>query len=360
MIFFSMNLKNSNKGIALLITVSVVTVLIVTTLELNRRMRSSLTISASGRDQITLMGMASSGIHGAMALLVSDKQDTPIDSVNEDWADPAIINRIVDSMDFRDGHLRVEISDELSRIQVNALVDGPDGQNFNILQQQLLFRFLNLFIPFENRDNHTSPDAIIDSIKDWIDYGDADAITGLNGAESEYYRGLDPPYSCSDNFLTDETELMRIKGITRNLYEGSPETPGLSRYLTVFGVFKESGKEMIFPGKININTAEASVLAALLPTGHEDLANRLIDYRKGKPGDTFTHDLSDPYWYTRVPGFESIRIDPELLTTSSDIFRIRSTAQIGENQLTIMAVVYRQKEPETGKLWCKVLSWKIK
>ncbi len=39
---------------------------------------------------------------------------------------------------------------------------------------------------------------IINSLKDWLDSGDDDAITGLSGAESDYYEGLEPPYSCKN------------------------------------------------------------------------------------------------------------------------------------------------------------------
>ncbi|MFO8083446.1 MAG: efflux RND transporter permease subunit, partial [Desulfobacterales bacterium] len=92
----------------------------------------------------------------------------------------------------------------------------------------------------------------------------------------------------------------------------------------------------------------------------EDMVDILIDFRSEKTESPFIHDLSDPAWYKRVPGFSSAQIDPELVTTSSDLFRIISTAQLNDTHLTITAIVHRQKEPETGKLWCKVLSWQIK
>lgn len=345
---------------ALLITLTVTTLLIITALELNRRMRSAVIISASGRDQVTMLSMASSGIHMAMALLVHDKQHTPIDSVNEDWADPAKTGAIMDTLEFENGYVTVEISDELSRIQVNALVEGPNGQNFNMLQHQLFYRFLDLQILPENRDDHTTPQAVINSMKDWIDYGDNDAVTGLSGAESGYYRSLDPPYSSANSFLTDLTDLMRIKGITENFYFGTSEKPGLYRYLTVFGEFEDAGKKMTYPGKININTAEAPVLAALFPPEYTDMIDTLIDFRTEQAGGPFIHDLSDPTWYQRVPGFRTAYIDSGLITTSSDLFRIKAAAQLHEKHLEITAVVHRQKAPETGKIWCKVLSWQIK
>ncbi len=355
-----MKLHKNAKGMALLITLAVVTFLIVTALEFNRRARSAVTLSSWGRDQITMLGMASSGIHGAMALLIHDKRHTLVDSVNEIWADAAHVSRMTDSLAFEDGSVKVEIVDELSKIQVNALVEESQPQNFNIVQKRLLHRFLDNYIPSEIRNSDISPDAIVDSLKDWIDHGEGDAVTGLNGAESEYYLTLDPPYTCADHYLRDLTELPLIKGIAEKIYSGGTEKPGLSRYLTVFGVFDDSGNKVVYPGKININTAEAPVLAALLPPEYEDLADTLVEYRSDKSSNAGLHDLSDPEWYRRVPGFGSAWIDPELITTWSDLFRIESTAGLNGGKLTISAVVYRQKEPESGKFWCKVLSWQIK
>ncbi|MEE8541304.1 MAG: hypothetical protein V3S66_06550, partial [Desulfobacterales bacterium] len=69
------DLKN-NRGVALLITVTIITLLITVILELNRKVRSAVVSAGMTRDQITLEQMASSGIQAAMALLVKDKMST--------------------------------------------------------------------------------------------------------------------------------------------------------------------------------------------------------------------------------------------------------------------------------------------
>ncbi|WP_172683931.1 type II secretion system protein GspK [Desulfosarcina cetonica] len=55
----------------------------------------------------------------------------------------------------------------------------------------------HVFSLFEAQPD-SDPNMIINSLKDWLDSGDDDAITGLSGAESDYYEGLEPPYSCKN------------------------------------------------------------------------------------------------------------------------------------------------------------------
>ena len=63
----------NNRGIALLVTISIITVLIAGVLEWNRKVRASVVMSATARDRLTLAAMASSGVQAAMTLLVKDK-----------------------------------------------------------------------------------------------------------------------------------------------------------------------------------------------------------------------------------------------------------------------------------------------
>ena len=62
-----------------------------------------------------------------MAILVKDKlgeDQNPVDSVQEDWADPEKVAEIIQEViPLEKGEIKVAISDELGRLQVNALVD---------------------------------------------------------------------------------------------------------------------------------------------------------------------------------------------------------------------------------------------
>ena len=210
-------MTDNNRGIALVITLSVIAVLVVTTLELNRKARSSIYVSGAFRDRIQMKQMAMSGVHAAMALLIKDKETSEIDSIQEDWANPEKIEELLVSFTFDFGRVRVLIVDELGKIQVNSLVKFPEGRMFNESQRQMWEHFLDLAIPVLDRTDDTAPIPIINSLKDWLDRGDDDLITGLSGAESEYYLDLDPSYACQNGPFHHLGELLLVKGIDPEL-----------------------------------------------------------------------------------------------------------------------------------------------
>lgn len=347
-----MILKN-NHGIALLITLSIITILISVSLELSRNARLAVITTAAARDRLTLLHISSSGINAAMAMLIKDKKESEIDSIQEGWADPEKIIEVINDISFEDGKVEVSISDELSRIQANAMVRFPEGRDSNNAQMFMWDRFLSFFISQDDLFEEIEPRTIINSVKDWLDSGDDDTITGLNGAESDYYQSLDPPYSCRNGQLTYLDELVLIRGITSDFFYGDGERPGISRYMTIYGI-TDSGT---YEGKININTAELPVLTALLPSGNEHLAQAIFDYRQEKTDSEYIHDLSSSTWYKRVPGCSGINIEEGLITTSSDFFRILSIATLQEMEMTTTAIVQRIKDNESGKWRCKILSW---
>lgn len=356
--FFFKIFKN-NRGIALLVTLSVVTVIVVASLEMNKKMRSAIFSAAITRDRITLMHMASSGIDVGAAILVKDKTNSDSDSLQEDWADSEKVAEILYDIPFEDGSVTVTISDELGKIQVNSLVQFPGGHNFNESQKIMWMRFLGLL----NYQNETfedmEPMTIINSVKDWLDSEDDDAITGLSGAESDYYQDLDPPYTCRNGPFAHIGELFLVKGITPELFEGAGGEQGLSSYITVFGMTQSPNNSFTYEGKININTADLPTLVAILPPGLEDLAQSIYEYRKERSESGYIYDLSSPTWYKNVPGMGDTQIDPNLITTSSDFFQIESVATLKEMKVKITAVVKRDQNTKTGKWKCNVLRWEI-
>ncbi len=350
------DLKN-NRGVALLITVTIITLLITVILELNRKVRSAVVSTGMAKDQITLEQMASSGIQAAMALLVKDKMSTESDSLQEEWAIPAKLKEVVGDIPFEEGNLDIHIGDELGKIQINALVLYPAGQQFNMPQRILWDRMLGRLVSHFELGEESDPAAMINAIKDWQDSNDDDAITGLTGAESGYYEDLDPPYACRNAPLSHLSELLLIKGIKPELFYGIDDVSGLADYLTIYGMSPAQGKGFQFAGNININTAPVEILAALLPPGNEDLALEMDRYRTEESDDRFTHDISEPTWYQNVPGLSAVQIDPKLISTASDIFRIESKATLHDLSLTTTVIVVRKRDAKTGRWQCKVLQW---
>ncbi len=131
---------------------------------------------------------------------------------------------------------------------------------------------------------------------------------------------------------------------------------GISRYLSAFGS-THAAPGHAYDGRININTAEVPVLAALLPETHAHLAAAIADYRGEMEGGTFRRSLLQPDWYRDVPGAGSLTIAPELITVSSDEFRIEAAAVLDGRRSRAAAVVRREQDPESGRWTCKVLQW---
>ena len=356
----SLDILKNNRGIAILVSIMVTAILVATSLELNRRVRSAVLTTAAIRDRLTLSHMASSGIHVAMAMLIKDKKETTIDSLQEIWADPEKINQMLAEIPFEDGKLNLTVSDELGKIQVNALVQFPGGHDFSEPQMNLWDRFFRLpAVIDESFENTIDPTEVINSAKDWLDSGDDDAITGLSGAESDYYENLDPPYSCRNGPFTHLNEFGLIKGITPQVMAEIENKSGISRYLSIHGATRVGTSSVTYKGKINLNTAAIPVIAALLPPGNESLAEAIADYRTETSDSKYIHDLSSPTWYKSVPGCSHIVIDPDLLTTSSEVFKIESAAMWRGMQVSAKVIVQRERTEETGKWTCKVLRWKI-
>lgn len=354
----------SRRGMALVVTLSVTVLLVSSALEFNRRARQELVGSATARDRLGLTEMATAGIHVAMAILAKDKVDTDTDTPLDDWADPAAVAAVLTEFPFEEGELALVIQDELGRIQVNALVDFPEGRQVNEAQRSLWERFLQYFVDrgraagMEFRGD-SEPEAILNALKDWLDRGDDDAITGLSGAESPYYLAKKPPYAAANGPLTDLAELLRVKGVTPALYYGTPELPGISHYLTVHGMAPGEGSGFRFPGRINITNAEPPVIFALLPAENQDLVKLVDEIRREIAPGGQTIDFRQADWLNRIPGLADLKLDPKLITLTSDLFRVRATARWNDTETTITAVLERIPAPKTGRWTCRVLSWQV-
>jgi general secretion pathway protein K len=345
-----------SRGIAIMITITVITLLIAMVLELNRRASDAAEYTAVARDRLTLSYMNSSGIHMAMALLLKDKKDAgEVDSIQEEWASEESVSDALAEIPFEDGTLSVAIQDEKAKIQVNALVKFPEGRVFNQDQMNMWERFLGYITSPDNEDDDATPSAIINSVKDWLDSGDDDAITGVNGAESDFYENLDPSYKCRNGPMTHIGELLLVKGVP-SLVDSVGGWDAISNYISAAGMETETeSNKFTFPGEININTAELPVIAALLHMDDVHLAPEIVAYREEMSEGNYTHDLARADWYKNAPGCSELNIEPKLLTTKSDFFRITASAELHGVKMVTVAVV--QRENKSGKNRCKVLSW---
>ena len=78
--------------------------------------------------------------------------------------------------------------------------------------------YLPLFVAIHRgffRDENIDVDTIADSAVDWID---PDSNEELNGAEDAYYTNLPVPYQAANAWFSSASELLAVKGMTRELY----------------------------------------------------------------------------------------------------------------------------------------------
>lgn len=318
----------NQKGFALILTLLMISMMVVATLQFNRSVWSELYGASNLKEAARLGLVARSGVECAMAVLSEDMAENEVDTLREPWAQSRTLSLQSTAL-FEQGHFMVEISDLAGKVQINQLLDG-DG-NWNPAKKDLFQRFLlskSFGLDSDEVEN------LMDFIKDWLDPDDA--ITRF-GAESGYYQGLEPPYACNNGPVTSLDRLTLIKGMSEELVYGTAEKKGIMPYLSVHG-----------DGKININTAGPVVLKALSGEMNEEMVRDMISYREDP-----TNDLADPKWYQKVPGMDHIVFDADLLTTKSDYFEIRSTGIMGTMEQHLSVSVFR----EAGKS-IQILQWK--
>ncbi len=195
---------------------------------------------------------------------------------------------------------RIETHDPSGAVRGTAtwtIVDYERKVNINVATEPILQQAMSVM-----QADPALMTPVVNSILDWVDPN-----TGshrIQGAKSDYYQSLDPPYSCKDGPIDDLSELLLIKGVTPELYWGISVTnhqPGLfnpqgSRYGSQAGLpgYIVGLTNLFTPlsvGKININTASAEVLQTI-PGVTREAAEGIVN---GRSGEDDGSGLMGPY-----------------------------------------------------------------
>jgi type II secretory pathway component PulK len=179
---------------------------------------------------------------------------------------------------------RFGVIDESGKINLNMLLKwDPTGQKGHDLLMQLAQQYPDLNLTED----------IVNSILDWLD---PDENPRDNGAESDYYQTLTPPYNAKNGPLDSLDELLLVKGITPPILygtdanrngldsDGNPANPGLAAYFTVYT--HETNVDAQGNPRIYINDSDLNSLFDKLSNAlGEDLANYIIAYRLYGPNN---------------------------------------------------------------------------
>ena len=100
------------------------------------------------------------------------------------------------------------------------------------------------------------------------------------------------------------------------------------------------------------------VLMALLPSGMEDQAQELVEFRAQKQEDEgdFVNSL-DKGWYKTVVDLteKEEKQFERLIRYSSTVFKVECSAEIGTRTSDATAIVLREKDKETNRWICRII-----
>jgi general secretion pathway protein K len=279
----------SNRGIALLMVLWILTILMVIVLSFAFMARTEVYSTVSFRDGLQKKFLAEAAIErGIMELFYRGSfrnQATVVEGSESIRADGRLYKGEIEA-----DYYTYTVTDESGKININTLTDTN-----GIILNNLL---VNLGVSGDDANT------IVDSILDWRD---TDELHRLHGAESDYYLSLPIPYKAKNaNFDTIE-ELLLVKGMTAEILFGHDNHPGLISFLTTLSR----------GSTINVNAASREVLAAL-PNMTSNMAERLVELRESV-------DIKGPQDITAIIGDAYRAVSPLIGFTDSNTFTIEGT-----------------------------------
>jgi len=262
------------------------------------------------------------------------------------WAQP------VDFLPIEGGAIRGHMEDLQGRFNLNNLAVGQLNTSQGaaatgpMLYIQQLDRLLDNLPNFDASKYH----GLGYAIRDWVDADDQ--RSGSYGAEDEDYLSEDPPYRAANQPMRSVSELMLVKGMTKELYAA------LSPYVTALPVYQvgTTTSNGSTPGSptltssnssgtvtaININTAPLPVLMSLAPNITNTAAvEKFIAARKSQPITTVSQISTGEFAFLPSVTNNTGAIGTVNMGVNSNYFELQAEVVIGSGRLALYSVIYR-------------------
>ncbi len=303
-------MKAGQRGVAIVLALSVVAL---AALAASAMMVSQSTWSRQVEltgDHVQAQALVGAGVDWARAVLSDDRRLGNVDTLSEPWA------LSLPPLPIENGELAGHITDQQGLFNLNNVVIGGKVNLPQLEHFKKLLAMLDL------------PDALADTLADWIDADNTPQPGG--GAEDGYYLSLQPPYRAANQPLTDVAELALVRGFDDAV------RARLAPFVTALPQATA----------VNVNTAPAEVLAAVVDGLDLDSARALVGQRErvtyGTVSD-FTNRL--PANATAAEG---------ALAVGSDYFMANVQVTIGGARARGMALLQRGAQGWPAILWRKV------
>ena len=253
-------------GVALVITLIIVTLVAMIVLDLNYLMRVDVHASANFRDGVKAYYLAKSGVNVVKELFSRNSQEL-------EGLKNALLTGATQTLPIGEDSASVRVIDETGKINVNALVvqanapqpsagaQSPPGPGRTQPREaQTVSPWIQITQDLFQRLG-IDP-TLVGAVIDWIDVDDIP--TGSGGAESSYYRGLEKPYTARNGAMETIAELRLIKGFTDEVLlklgarrVGGIVDPATNLYFTALPLPQGGG------WRVNLNTAPPPILNSL-------------------------------------------------------------------------------------------------
>jgi len=167
---------------------------------------------------------------------------------------------------------------------------------------------------------------LTDSLIDWLDEDD---INEAQGAEFDYYIGLDKPYRTANNLMISPSELRLVKGYTQDVIKLIKDE------ICVLPAVKTA---------INVNIASNKMLESIAQLeGHgEQIIKDRDASAENTDDDAPFEKLGDFTTYVKdtlkVKDFNS-----DGLQTYSEYFLLQTTTQLGAGDMKLFSMIYRDQ-----------------
>ncbi len=233
----------------------------------------------------------------AASVLQADALANKYDALSDNW------NKPLKAEVMALGDLKGTLTDLQGRINLNNLIVDDAVDADTVAQLKRLFTQLKL-----------KPN-LVDALVDWVDKDMA--VTGTQGAEDDYYSKLKPPYRSANNLFADVSELLKVRGITAEVYSK------IQPYIYVASGY----------ASLNINTASAEVLRTLAPDIKKKEAESIYN-ASGKPFKAVDEFLADE-------AMSGIKVNKDHLTVVSQYFLLSGQIAMGKSDLIFQSQLIR-------------------
>ena len=333
--------RHPRRGFAVIIVMVAVTVLAILAGALAVFMKVESQLAQNGNDDEKLLWLGRAGVERACWILAQEPGSPTC--LKQIWAggpgygpetNGPLAGISLENFSVGDGSVSLKIIEQESKININR-ADTP-----------LLTQILTTM-----GADAGSLSLVADSIQDWIQPGDAPRPAG---AKSDYYQGLTPPYNAKNAPVDDLEELQLIKGVTPEMFKGTPPDPDATFQHHKLGFGNAPGqapdysfglRDVLTPyssGKININIADSNVLACI-PGIDGDAIQNIMTYRNSESG----MNASDGVFQNLGP-LNAMISNPlgqqqvgRYLDVHGTVYEVHATAQAGASTREFVAVLLR-------------------